>query len=103
MPTRERLRLKVLQHASLQLDALVARPLHPSCAGPSSRAAVIRQEALIERHARDFGMLPLLQLEADATAYEISYAVRRYFERPGRSRSELRIRDLVGMRLARAV
>lgn len=101
MPTRERLRLKVLQHASQQLDALVARPLHPSCADTSNLAAVIRQEALIARHARDFGMLPMLQLEPDATEYEISYAVRRYFERPGRPRSALRIRDLIGVRLAR--
>jgi hypothetical protein len=95
------LQLQVLKHAVDQLDRLVAHPRQPSCGGAGSHAAVTRQETLIARHAHDFGWLARLHLDADATAYEISYALRRHFERPTRPVVQLRIRDLVGVRLAR--
>ncbi|MBI3514574.1 MAG: hypothetical protein HY060_10995 [Proteobacteria bacterium] len=89
---------RVLRHAIDQLERLVAAPRHAGGADPGS---VRRQEAVIARHARDFGWLARLHLETDATAYEISYAARRWFERPSRPAAQLRIRDLVGMPLTR--
>jgi hypothetical protein len=91
------LQQRVLKHAVDQLERLVAAP----AAGRPDHAAVVRQENVIARHAREFGWLARLHLEADATAYEISYAARRWFERPERAAAELRIRDLVGVPLAR--
>jgi len=91
---------RVLQHAVDQLESLVETS-HQAGRGPVDGAAVIRQEAVVARHARDFGWLARLHLEADATAYEISYAARRWFERPGRPAAQLRIRDLVGAPVAR--
>ena len=73
----------------------------PSCGVAADRAAVMRLEALIARHVREFGWLPRLHLEPDATPYEISYAARRWFERPNRSPAQLRIRDLVGAPVGR--
>jgi hypothetical protein len=92
---------RVLRHAVDQLESLVAAS-RAAGRGPVDCAAVIRQEAVIARHAREFGWLARLHLEADATAYEISYAARRWFERPGCSAAQLRIRDLVGAPVARS-
>jgi hypothetical protein len=91
------LQFQVLKHAVDQLDRLVARPRHPNC----DAAEVIRQERIIARHARAFGWLACLHLEPDATSYEISYALRRHFERPDRPAAQLRIRDLVGAPVTR--
>jgi len=95
------LQFQVLKHAVDQLDRLVAHPRQPGCGAAGIHAAVTRQETLIARHARDFGWLARLHLEPDATAYEISYALRHHFERPARPAAQLRIRDLVGVPLAR--
>ena len=95
------LQLQILKHAVDQLDRLVAHPRQPSCGAAGIHAAVAHQETLIARHARDFGWLARLHLDPDATAYEIGYALRRHFERPARPLAQLRIRDLVGVRLAR--
>jgi hypothetical protein len=91
------LQSRVLGHAADQLDRLVANPGRPGC----DLAAVIRLEALIARHVGEFGWLGRLHLEPDATPYEISYAARRWFERPNRPPAQLRIRDLVGAPVAR--
>jgi hypothetical protein len=90
------LQSRVLRHAADQLDRLVAKPGQPGCGLAGDLAAVIRLEALIARHVREFGWLGRLHLEPDATPYEISYAARRWFERPNRPPVQLRIRDLVG-------
>lgn len=101
MASLSNLRLKILRHAVDQLNQLVERPLSPACGIAGQLGAVTAQEALIERHVRDFNMLALLNLELDASAYEICYALRRYLERPSRPAAELRIRDLVGMAICR--
>jgi hypothetical protein len=95
------LQSRVIKHAADQLDRLVTQPRQPSCGVAADRAAVMRLEALIARHVREFGWLPRLHLEPDATPYEISYAARRWFERPNRSPAQLRIRDLVGAPVGR--
>jgi hypothetical protein len=91
---------RVLRHAVDQLERLIAAPRGVG-RSQLDHGAVTRQEAVIARHARDFGWLARLHLEADATAYEVSYAARRWFERPGRPPAELRVRDLVGVPVAR--
>jgi hypothetical protein len=95
------LQSRVLKHASDQLDRLVATPRQPSCGLAGDRAAVMRLEALIARHVREFGWLGRLHLDPDATPYEIAYAARRWFERPNRPAAQLRIRDLVGVPVGR--
>jgi hypothetical protein len=95
------LQSRVIAHAADQLDRLLAPPRR-SGAGPAAElVAVLRLEALIARHVRAFGWLPRLHLEPDATPYEIAYAARRWFERPGRPAVQLRIRDLVGTPVGR--
>jgi len=95
------LQSRVLRHAADQLDRLVTRPRQPSCGLAADLAAVNRLEALIARHVKEFGWLPRLHLEPDATPYEISYAARRWFEQPGRPVAQLRIRDVVGVPVGR--
>ncbi len=95
------LQLRVFRHAVVQLLSLLERPMLPGGGAAGNHAALLRQEALVARHVRDFGLMAMLHLEADATAYEIAYAARRYVERPGARGSELRIRDLVGAVIGR--